>query len=236
MDIDAWGWIIGTAILWVLKFVSIPFAKLLAGDKMKKVEVPDFALTTDVNMPAGENTQSDISPIPMPVQETVESFKMPIKQIFSMRGHDTAAVTGLIERGVIHAGDPVEIMELQGKRINAVVTEVRKVLNARKFEIVNEGRAGDKVSLALQGIELEKGKLKAEGSVLATPGSIPLKVEEQVPTGFYILADVIVLGIAGGLLGMFTGYYFIGFALKPRDWPGMMVFILASLVGSLLHG
>jgi len=64
----------------------------------------------------------------------------------------------------------------------------------------------------------------------------PAKPKEVIPTGPYILADVIVLGVAGFLLGLLTGSYFIGFSWKARDWPGMIVFILTSFVGSAIHG
>ena len=62
----------------------------------------------------------------------------------------------------------------------------------------------------------------------------PAQGEAEIPAGMYILADVIVMGAAGFLLGLLTGYYFIGFSWKARDWPGMIVFIIASLVGSAL--
>lgn len=57
---------------------------------------------------------------------------------------------------------------------------------------------------------------------------------EAIPTGYYILADVLVLGVAGFLLGLVSGYYFIGISLRARDWPGMIVFIIASVIGSAL--
>lgn len=60
--------------------------------------------------------------------------------------------------------------------------------------------------------------------------------EDDIPTGYYILADVIVLGVAGLLIGLVTGSYFIGFSWKAKDWPGMIVFIIASLIGSAVHG
>ena len=68
---------------------------------------------------------------------------------------------------------------------------------------------------------------------VAAPPAAPA---DDIPTGAYIIADVIVLGIAGLLLGIFTGSYFIGFSWKARDWPGMIVFILTSLMGSAIHG
>lgn len=41
-----------------------------------------------------------------------------------------------------------------------------------------------------------------------------------------------VMGFGGLLLGLATGYYFIGISLKIKDWPGMLTFIAASFVGS----
>ena len=64
----------------------------------------------------------------------------------------------------------------------------------------------------------------------------PKSAADDIPTGYYILADVIVLGIAGLLIGLVTGSYFIGFSWKAKDWPGMIVFIIASLIGSAIHG
>ena len=61
------------------------------------------------------------------------------------------------------------------------------------------------------------------------------KEVEAIPTGYYILADVLVLGVAGFLLGLITGYYFIGISWRAQEWPGMIAFIVASLIGSLLQ-
>lgn len=57
----------------------------------------------------------------------------------------------------------------------------------------------------------------------------------KIPAGYYILADVMVMSFGGLLLGLVTGYYFIGISLRIRDWPGMLAFIAASFVGSLFN-
>jgi len=62
----------------------------------------------------------------------------------------------------------------------------------------------------------------------------PAQGEAAIPTGIYIFADVIVMGAAGFLIGLVTGYYFIGFSWRARDWPGMLAFIVASVIGSIL--
>jgi hypothetical protein len=58
---------------------------------------------------------------------------------------------------------------------------------------------------------------------------------EITPAGYYILADVLVSGVAGFLLGLISGYYFIGISWRARDWPGMIAFIVASVIGSVLR-
>jgi len=55
-----------------------------------------------------------------------------------------------------------------------------------------------------------------------------------IPATAYILADVAVLTLAGFFMGAVSGYYFIGISWKARDWPGMIAFIVSSLVGSAL--
>jgi hypothetical protein len=126
------SWIIGTAILWILKFITVPFAKMLAGDQVKKV-APVTPVTPGPSSEAALTPDQGAAPAPMPVAASVQA-------------------------------------------------------------------------------------------------------EEVIPTGYYILADVIVLGVAGGLMGLISGYYFIGFSFKPKDWPGMIVFIVSSLIGSFIHG
>ncbi len=58
--------------------------------------------------------------------------------------------------------------------------------------------------------------------------------EVKIPTGIYIFSDILVMGISGFLIGFVTKSFFIGFSLRAIDWPGMIVFILSSLLGSSL--
>ena len=51
-------------------------------------------------------------------------------------------------------------------------------------------------------------------------------------TSAFIIADVGVLGIAGLLIGLFTGWYFIGIAFNRYHWPGLLAFVIMSLLGS----
>jgi len=59
---------------------------------------------------------------------------------------------------------------------------------------------------------------------------------EEIDTGYYILADVMVLGVAGLLIGLVVGWFFIGITWQARNWPGLIAFIVASVVGSALRG
>ncbi|HID62360.1 MAG TPA: hypothetical protein EYP49_06420 [Anaerolineae bacterium] len=51
------------------------------------------------------------------------------------------------------------------------------------------------------------------------------------PTAFMI-ADVIVLGVAGFLLGLTTGWWFLGLAFQRYHWPGLLAFVGASWLGT----
>jgi hypothetical protein len=58
----------------------------------------------------------------------------------------------------------------------------------------------------------------------------------EFPIETYIMADCGVLFIGGLIISALTGWFFIGFSLRPRDWPGMIAFILASVFGASLAG
>ena len=101
--------------------------------------------------------------IPQPPRETEKPFMMPIEDVFSIKGRGTV-VTGRADRGKIHVGDAVEIVGLQEKSMNSVVTGVEMF-----HKIVEEGMAGDNLGLLLRGIERADVE---RGMVVAKPGSI----------------------------------------------------------------
>jgi elongation factor Tu len=101
--------------------------------------------------------------IPMPERETDKPFMMPIEDVFSIKGRGTV-VTGRIDRGMIHTGDPVEIVGLQEKSMDSVVTGVEMF-----HKLLDEGMAGDNVGLLLRGIGREEVE---RGMVVAKPKSI----------------------------------------------------------------
>ena len=129
--------------------------------------------------------------IPLPEREIDKPFMMPIEDVFSIKGRGTV-VTGRIDRGVIHTSDPVEIVGLQEKSMNSVVTGVEMF-----HKLLDEGMAGDNVGLLLRGIGREDVE---RGMVVAKPGSITphTKFEGEV----YILTRE----EGGRHSAFFTGY------------------------------
>ncbi|MFA5008288.1 MAG: hypothetical protein WC546_03600 [Candidatus Omnitrophota bacterium] len=51
----------------------------------------------------------------------------------------------------------------------------------------------------------------------------------------YILLDVMILGAIGIIAGL-MGYFFIGVSFEKKGWPGMIAFILMSLIGFSIKG
>ena len=129
--------------------------------------------------------------IPMPEREIDKPFMMSVEDVFSIKGRGTV-VTGRIDRGTIHTGDPVEIVGLQEKSLTSVVTGVEMF-----HKILDEGMAGDNVGLLLRGIGREEVE---RGMVVAKPGSITphTKFEGEV----YILTRE----EGGRHSAFFTGY------------------------------
>ncbi len=101
--------------------------------------------------------------IPVPKRDVDKDFLMPVEDIFSITGRGTVA-TGRIETGVIHSGDPVEIIGLGADKMKSVVTGVEMF---RK--ILDDGQAGDNVGLLLRGVD--KNEI-TRGMVICKPGTV----------------------------------------------------------------
>ena len=142
--------------------------------------------------------------IPMPEREIDKPFMMPIEDVFSIKGRGTV-VTGRIDRGTIHTGDPVEIVGLQEKSMTSVVTGVEMF-----HKILDEGMAGDNVGLLLRGIGREEVE---RGMVVAKPGSITphTKFEGEV----YVLTRE-----EGGRHSAFFSGYRPQFFIRTMDVTG----------------
>jgi len=100
--------------------------------------------------------------IPEPERTKDKPFLMPIEDVFGIKGRGTV-VTGRVERGIVKAGEEVEIVGF-GETRKTTCTGVemfRKTLDS--------GEAGDNVGCLLRGVEREDVE---RGQVLAKPGSI----------------------------------------------------------------
>lgn len=100
--------------------------------------------------------------IPLPPREEDRPFLMAIEDVFTIVGRGTV-VTGRVDRGVVHMGDPLEIVGLRPTQttICTGVEMFRKTLD--------EGRAGDNIGVLMRGIERSDVE---RGQVLAVPGTI----------------------------------------------------------------
>ena len=101
--------------------------------------------------------------IPTPDRKADQPFLMPIEDTMTISGRGTV-VTGRVERGVLNAGDEVEILGLTEERRKVVVTSMemfRKTLDYCE--------AGDNVGALLRGVSREEVQ---RGQVLAAPGTI----------------------------------------------------------------
>ncbi|OYT14252.1 MAG: elongation factor Tu [Bacteroidetes bacterium 4572_114] len=101
--------------------------------------------------------------IPLPERDQDKPFLMPVEDVFSITGRGTVA-TGRIETGIIHTGDPVDLIGMGAEKLKSVVTGVEMF---RK--ILDQGQAGDNAGLLLRGID--KNKI-TRGMVIAAPGSV----------------------------------------------------------------
>ena len=142
--------------------------------------------------------------IPIPPRENEKPFLMPVEDVFSITGRGTV-VTGRIETGIIHVGDPVEIIGLGEKTLTSTCTGVEMF---RK--LLDEGEAGDNVGLLMRGIDKKEVK---RGMVVAKPGSI--KPHTKFTAEVYILKKE-----EGGRHTPFHNKYRPQFYLRTMDVTG----------------
>ena len=135
---------------------------IIKGSALKALEAPD-----DVNDPAyapiKELMDAVDSYIPTPDRKADLPFLMPIEDVMTISGRGTV-VTGRVERGVLNAGDEVEIIGLTEERAKTVVTSMEMFRNTLTY-----CEAGDNVGALLRGVGREDVE---RGQVLCKPGSI----------------------------------------------------------------
>jgi len=136
---------------------------IVRGSALKALE----STSTDINAPEyaciKELLRVVDEYIPQPERALDKPFMMPIEDVFSIKGRGTV-VTGRVERGRIHVGDPVEIVGLMEKSRPSVCTGVEMF-----HKMMDEGQAGDNLGLLLRGIERTDVE---RGQVVSKPGSI----------------------------------------------------------------
>ncbi len=145
--------------------------------------------------------------IPLPPRDIDKDFLMPVEDVFSITGRGTVA-TGRIETGVIHTGDPVEIIGLDAEKLKSVVTGVEMF---RK--ILDTGEAGDNAGLLLRGIDKEAIR---RGMVIAKPGSV--KPHKEFKAEVYILKKE-----EGGRHTPFHNKYRPQFYFRTTDVTGEVI-------------
>ena len=135
---------------------------IVRGSALKAMESKSEDADAPEYQPIWELMNAVDSYIPEPERTKDKPFLMPIEDVFGIKGRGTV-VTGRVERGVVKAGEEVEIVGF-GETRKTVCTGVemfRKTLD--------EGEAGDNVGCLLRGIEREDVE---RGQVLAKPSSI----------------------------------------------------------------
>jgi len=100
--------------------------------------------------------------IPLPTADIDRPFLMTVEDVFTISGRGTV-VTGRVERGIVRAGDKLEIVGLTG----TPTTTAADVEFFRK--LLDRGQVGDDVGVLLPGIQRDDVE---RGQVLAKPGTI----------------------------------------------------------------
>jgi elongation factor Tu len=142
--------------------------------------------------------------IPTPVRPKDQPFLMAIEDVFSIKGRGTVP-TGRVERGVIKAGDDVEIVGLHHEPKKVVATSLEMF-----HKILDYAEPGDAVGILLRGVEREDIE---RGQVLAAPGSI--KPHTYAEAQIYVLSKE-----EGGRHTPFFNGYKPQFYIRTTDVTG----------------
>jgi len=141
--------------------------------------------------------------IPTPERAVDVAFLMPVEDVFSISGRGTV-VTGRIERGIVKAGEEIEIIGIKP----TLKTTCTGVEMFRK--LLDQGQAGDNVGILLRGTKREEVE---RGQVLAKPGSITPHT--------HFTAEVYILGKdEGGRHTPFFNNYRPQFYFRTTDVTG----------------
>ena len=142
--------------------------------------------------------------IPTPSRPRDLPFLMPVEDVFSIKGRGTVP-TGRVERGVIKAGDEVEIVGLHHEPKRTIATSLEMF-----HKILDYADPGDAVGILLRGIEREEIE---RGQVIAAPGSI--KPHTYAEAEIYVLSKE-----EGGRHTPFFNGYKPQFYIRTTDVTG----------------
>jgi elongation factor Tu len=141
--------------------------------------------------------------VPVPERELAEPFLMPIENAMTISGRGTV-VTGAIERGVLTAGEPVEVVGL-GPTLSTVATGLE--MFGRWLE---RAQAGDNAAVLLRGVKRDQVR---RGQVVAAPGTVT--PHRRFTARLYALTAA-----EGGRHTPFLANYRPQFYFRTTDVPG----------------
>ncbi|MDR2434322.1 MAG: elongation factor Tu [Treponema sp.] len=135
---------------------------IIKGSAFKAMEALNDGVENDDTKCVQELLDAMDNYFPDPVRDADKPFLMPIEDVFTIPGRGTV-VTGKVDRGILKAMDPVEIVGINPTQ-QTVATSL-EMFN----KTLDDVQAGENVGVLLRGID-KKGVER--GQVLAKPGSI----------------------------------------------------------------
>ncbi len=144
--------------------------------------------------------------IPQPERAVDQPFLMPVEDVFSIQGRGTV-VTGRVERGVLTAGQEVDVVGLTEAIRKVTVTSMEMF-----HKILDRVEAGDNAGLLLRGVKREEIE---RGQVLAKVGSI-------TPHTKFMCEVYVLKKDEGGRHKPFFNGYRPQFYIRTMDVTGMV--------------
>jgi elongation factor Tu len=145
---------------------------IIKGAAFKAMEALNSGTENDDTKCIQELLDAMDSYFPDPIRDADKPFLMPIEDVFTIQGRGTV-VTGKVERGILKAMDPAEIVGI--KPTQQTVATSLEMFN----KTLEDVQAGENVGVLLRGIDKKQVE---RGQVLAKPGSITphLKFQGQI--------------------------------------------------------
>jgi len=116
--------------------------------------------------------------IPEPERAVDKPFLMSVESVMSIPGKGTVA-TGRIERGVVKAGDNIEVVGIKDKPLKASVAGIEMF-----HKTLDQGQAGDQCGIMLKGVKRSDIQ---RGQVLCVPSSV--KTYSNFDADIYVLKE-----------------------------------------------